>query len=445
MTGAVTPYRLSTADMGLVLILTIGIYTHLSFQITPTVPFPSAVAGLAGLVLLWRRRDSVTPFGLSAFFAVILVYVVASLLAPDPTFLGKRSTGLLQLIYSLAAAYGLLLTLSIADPRQIARLYLWFCLTIAIGCLLETYGGLRPVSDAVRHRIYSTGVYDADIRDLLLYGKIRPKFFASEPAAVTFTYTICSFVWLVTCQWRWKILGYGALVALGMVAMPGPTLLLMLLLLAPYEFSMAGGGNTAAARTVGLVKFSLFLVALLIGAGYLGSTVYAERLHHMSAGDDPSFFYRVIGPALAAQYVLGHYPLAGTGLTGEAVAYQGIMDAFTHSSAFSPSWDVGASSEALSNYFWLHWINLGLVFGLLAIAVLSMWLKTAGVAHLTFCWLVWAIMGQASGAYVGPATWVVLAWAGGCSILHRRRSASAEGRRSIPVFHPSPVLLRDHG
>jgi hypothetical protein len=431
--------------MALLLVLTIGIYTHLSFQITPSVPFPSAVAGVAGLALLWRRRDRITPMGLSAFLAVILVYLVASLLAPDPSFLAKRSTGLLQLIYSLSAAYGLLLTMAVADSRQIARLYLWFCLIIAGGCLLETYGGLRPISDAVRHRIYNTGVYNADIRDMILYGRVRPKFFASEPAAVTFTYSICCFVWLAVSGWRWKILGYGVLVALGMVSMPGPTLLLMLLLLVPYELSLAATDNSASARTIGLVKFCLFTVLLIVGAAYLGSAVYAERVHHLAMGDDPSFFYRVLGPALAAQYVIGHYPIAGTGLTGEMVAYQGIMNAFAQSPAFSPAWDVGPSSEALSNYFWLHWINLGLVCGLLAMAVLSIWLRTAGVGHLAFCWLVWAIMGQASGAYVGPATWVVLAWAGGCSILHRRRLGVGAETGSAGAAYPLTALQRDHG
>lgn len=433
MSGNEASCRLEMTDMVLLLALTIGIYTHLSFQITPAIPFPSALAGMAGLVLLWRRRDRVSSSGLAAFFAVILVYLGASFLAPDPAFLAKRSTGLLQLTYSLAASYGLLLTMAIADARQISRLYLWFCLVIAVGCLLETYGGLRPFSDAVRHRIYSTGVYNADIRDMLLYGKVRPKFFASEPAAVTFTYSICGFVWLATSEWRWKLLGYGALVGLGMIAMPGPTLLLMLLLLMPYEFSLAGTGDGASARTLGLVKFCVFSMLLIAGAAYLGSTVYAERLSHLARGDDPSFFYRVIGPALAAQYVIGHYPIAGTGLTGEGVAYQGILDAFAQSSAFSPAWDMGSSADSLSNYFWLHWINLGLVCGLLAIGVLSIWLRTAGVGHLAFCWLVWAIMGQASGAYVGPATWVVLAWAGGCSILHKRRLGAGSAENIGPA------------
>jgi len=40
-------------------------------------------------------------------------------------------------------------------------------LLILVGCLLETYGGLRPVSDAGRSVLYRKGYYENDLRDLL--------------------------------------------------------------------------------------------------------------------------------------------------------------------------------------------------------------------------------------------------------------------------------------
>ncbi|MFX8164529.1 hypothetical protein ABTL04_19555, partial [Acinetobacter baumannii] len=78
------------------------------------------------------------------------------------------------------------------------------------------------------------GVYENDLRDLLFYNRVRPKFFASEPASVTFCYTLFSFLWLVISPWRGKLLIYLGLVGAGLFAMPGPTLLLMLMLLLPY-------------------------------------------------------------------------------------------------------------------------------------------------------------------------------------------------------------------
>ena len=43
-----------------------------------------------------------------------------------------------------------------------------------------------------------------------------------------------------------------------------------------------------------------------------------------------------------------------------------------------------------------------------------------GVPSPAFCWMVWAILGQASGAYVGPTCWAVLFLAGAAAVLHQR-------------------------
>ena len=45
---------------------------------------------------------------------------------------------------------GLFLTVVQGTREQIARRFLWAALAILIGCLLESYGGLRPFSDSVR-------------------------------------------------------------------------------------------------------------------------------------------------------------------------------------------------------------------------------------------------------------------------------------------------------
>jgi hypothetical protein len=76
-------------------------------------------------------------------------------------------------------------------------LFLGFALVILVGCLLEGHAGLRPLSDAVRNVLYRQGVYENDMRDVLFYKRVRPKFFASEPASVTFCYTLFTFLWVV--------------------------------------------------------------------------------------------------------------------------------------------------------------------------------------------------------------------------------------------------------
>jgi hypothetical protein len=401
-----------------------GLYTHYTPQISANIPFPSAPAGIAGLLMLWRQRNRVTPLAVAALLGVVLLYLCSILAATNLSFLGRRFNGFVQLVYSLVIGYGLFLTLVTASRRQLAAVFLAFSLIILIGCLLEDYGGLRPISDAVRQKLYSSGIYDADYRDELLYGRVRPKFFASEPASVTFTYSLFSFIWVVTSRWRLKLPIYAALIGLGAFAVPGPTLLLMVLLILPYALFVAGrkpGSSGSRLDLAHLLKVAC-LAAILIGAfAVMANSIFAERLKDITAGNDASFFYRVRGPALAARYVIAHFPIAGAGLTGEPYIERDIADEYLRSPAYSRDWPiVSPATELVINFFFLHWIYLGLVWGSIMVAAVTVWLRAIGVPSAAFCWLVWAILGQASGAYVGPLAWAVLYLAGAAALVHQQ-------------------------
>lgn len=409
-------------DVILVALFLLGIYLGVEIRITQKIPLPVMPAGATGLILLWRRRDQIVPSHLAALLIVVLLYLGSIFSATDIQYLSKRFTGLVQLTYSLVLGYALFLTFIRARREQIAWLFLAFCLAILVGSLLEDYGGLRPISDAVRLKIYSYGIYDSDLRDQLLYGRIRPKLFTSEPSAVTFAYSLYTFAWLMISPWRWKLLGYLALLGAGLVAMPGPTLLLMLVLVVPYELFLSGK-STAPSEGISptrLIKIAVLCAFMFVGFVYVGSSVYQARLHEVTEGSDASFFYRVIGPALVAHDVVKHYPAAGAGLTGEPFISKEVINVYMRSPSFSATWNFTDPRDVLTNYFWLHWIYLGLLWGAVTLVALTAWLKVLGAPSTLFCWMVWAIMGQASGAYVGPKTWTVLFLAAAGAILHMR-------------------------
>jgi hypothetical protein len=432
--------RAGWADMALLVVFLIGLYTHYTIQIAAHVPFPSAPAGIAGMAMLVRQRNRVTPLAAMTLIGVILLYLVSLLCATDMAYLGRRFNGLIQLVYSLVIGFAAFLTITRASRRQIAALFLGFSLVILIGCLLEDYAGLRPISDWVRERLYSRGIYDSDLRDEILYGAIRPKFFASEPAAVTFAYSLFLFIWLVASRLRGKLVVYVALVGIGIFAMPGPTLLLMLLLILPYELFLAGRDGDGAGRSqesLRLLKFTVLACGLVAAVVVLSQTVFAARLKDIVAGNDASFFYRVLGPALAARDILLHYPIAGAGLTGEPFVEKQIVDVYAQSPNYSVAWTiVSPATELLINYFWLHWIYLGLVWGVVMIAAVTAWLKVLDVPSPAFCWFAWAILGQASGAYVGPLAWSVLYFTGAAAVLHRHSTAGAPARRARYADEP---------
>ena len=442
-------------DLALICVFLLGLYTNFTVQISTKVPFPSVPSGVAGLILLWRRRDRLTPKALAWFIIVVLLYLASMLSATDISYLGRRTNGLIQLTYSLTIGYALFLTVTQATRRQIAGLFLIFALFIAIGCLLEAYGGLRPVSDAVRKVLYSRGVYENDLRDVLLYKRVRPKFFASEPSSVTFCYALLCFLWMVISRWRWKLLLYVGLVGLGLFAMPGPTLLLMLVLILPYMLFLASRrhGRLDAGRLLLVACISLlFLGAFVV----LAKALFPVRLEEALSGNDPSFFYRVRGPAMAAVDILNRYPFAGAGLTGEPFIEERVTNLYVRSPAYSAHWEVVTpATELLINYFWLHWIYLGLVWGTIITVALSVWLRVLGVPSILFCWMAWAILGQASGAYVGPTCWAVMFLCGAAAVLHQRQEqpryprglTALQGLRTMPTrlnLHALMLRLRQN-
>jgi hypothetical protein len=277
------------------------------------------------------------------------------------------------------------------------------------------------------------------LRDVLFYKRVRPKFFASEPASVTFCYTLFSFLWVVVSPWRWKLVAYVGLFGLGLFAMPGPTLMLMPLLTFPYMLFLASRragrldvGRLLIVACIGVIFFGAFVV--------LGQSLFAARLESIRSGDDPSFFYRVQGPALAGLDIMAHYPFAGAGLSGEPFIEKEINNVYLRSPFYSGHWQAASpSTELVVNYFWLHWIFLGVVWGLIMMAALTVWLRVLGVPSFAFCWIVWAFLGQAAGAYVGPSCWAVLFLAGAAAVLHQRPQPQNDlrgkgGAGNLPKF-----------
>ena len=427
--------RLDALDTALIVVFLLGLYMGVSLQITEKIPLTCAPSGAAGLLLLWRRRDRIQPAHLTGLLVVLALYLGSVLSAGDVSFLSKRFTGLVQLTYSLVIAYAMFLTLLEGERDQIATILLVFCLVIIAGCLLEAYGGLRPLSDRVREMLYDPGVvYDSDRRDEILYGRIRPKLFTSEPSAVTFAYTHCASVWLVVSRWRYKLAVYAGLIGLALVVLPGPTLVLMMLLSVPYLIFLAGArqGRPQATRLIGAAALSCVVVLIAI---VLGMTFFAARITEMRHGDDASFFYRFTGPMLVAFDMFRHHPWAGSGLTGENYIAGEVLNVYMNSGSFSSAWRIPKIGDVLTNYFWLHWIYLGMVWGVAVVVGLSWWLRKLGTPSLLFCWIVWTILGQASGSYVGPKTWAVLLIAAAAAILSTRETPLASPRdERRPLF-----------
>jgi len=123
---------------------------------------------------------------------------------------------------------------------------------------------------------------------------------------------------------------------------------------------------------------------------------------------------------LVAFDIFKHYPWAGAGLTGEPFITNEVMNVYMNAPGFQSAWQIPRIGDVLTNYFWLHWIYLGLVWGSATLVGISLWLRKLGAPSILYCWAIWVILGQASGSYVGPKTWAVLLIGAAAAVLSVR-------------------------
>ena len=204
MTGAARQLSPTGIDSALIVIFLTGIYLGVSPKIAAGLPVPAAPAGLAGALLLVRHAHRIRERHVIALTFVISIYLISIVTAPDVAYLKERFKGFIQISYALVIGYAFFITMLAYDRNRLARIFLIFCLVVLVGCVIERYTSFAAISDAVRDRIYDTGIYRSDDRDIAIYGRVRPKFFTSEPSAVTFAYTLYLFAWFVLSTWRWR-------------------------------------------------------------------------------------------------------------------------------------------------------------------------------------------------------------------------------------------------
>lgn len=427
------------ADIALCLLFLIGIYLGIALPLPGGIPLPAVLAGLAGLLLLARHVAAVRSSHVLAAGCALAAAFFSVLFSAEVALIGEKFKGFVQLIYSLMVAFGFFLAARRCTRRSFAAVFLFLTLTILTGSALETFvPAMKAVSDAFRGFVFDAGVYSADQRDLALYGRVRPKFFTSEPSFIAFGYTLFAFCWYVLSRQAGKIVCYVALLAMGYFLIRGPTILLGLALIPIYEIFLASRRrmNAGYAR-LDLSRAAVAAVAtcLLVGFGVLiGWEVLEPRIEGIISGRDPSFFARILAPSLIARDVLIQFPMAGVGLTGWEVLEERIVQLYATTDHLAYDVQFDGASQSLTNYFWSLWIFMGLFGGLAFVIAMSCLLRHLGVPSLAFCWGVWIVFGQAAGGFVTPRTWAVLVLAALISVLH-------EKRRRLPGQVPRRLVL----
>ncbi len=403
--------RPDAVEKGLFLLFLIGLYLGVSLKLPGGVPVPAVLAGAAGLLLALKQAPRIPTAHAAAGLAILALAALSTLAAGDFALLMERFKGFVQLSYSLIVGYAVFLTGQRLDRRTLAALFLALSLTILLGALAETVvPAIQNASDSFRSLAFDSGIYAADARDLALYGRIRPKFFTSEPSLVAFGYALFVFCWYVLARMPGKLLAYLGLLAAGYAVIRGPAIVLAVALVPVYE-TLLGARRATSGRSrldgpLALLVATGTGVLALVGT-VVGWEVLSQRIDGIAAGRDPSFFARIVAPAIVAGQTLQAHPVAGVGLTGWEALRDQVTQLYATTDWLALDMQFDGPAHALTNYFWALWIFLGLGFGTAMVAALTWLLRQLGVPSLLFCWTVWIVFGQTVGGFVGPRTWAV--------------------------------------
>jgi hypothetical protein len=414
LTAAALPGAPVPADrLWLVVFHLVNVYLAVPLPLGGGTYFPVAALLVSTPLLLalnWARLD-VRAVG---WWLVLVGAAAATLfLAPRPgEFFGARLNGLVLWTFSTLSAYALVVELAHWPREQIARVMLYFSVGIVVGCLLEIFAGLRPISDAFRSVAFPTGDLVFRARDLEIAGFERPKLFTSEPSDVAKFFTLSTFVWVALSRWPARHLVGALLCVVGTALTRSPIVILLLPLQA--VLLVIGRPLSKGPRLFSRPLIGAAVVVLAIGATGAAGLLLAARISQAAAGQDASSVIRVVAPVVIAAETLVASPWWGAGISGTESIEEAIVAGSELSGIASLADPLAQGSDMtlanqIGNAFWLHWINLGLIGGLIAIVALRQFMRSVGARRTLLGFATIFVFANTMGAAHAPYFWAFVA------------------------------------
>lgn len=344
--------------IGLVLFL---VSYHSTVQL-PGLNFPYLGCGVitACLYLFYIRR---LPKGIIQGCALLLAIGGASALVAGGVGLSVRASSFIYMAYSLVCGAALFSTIRQLPKVLVARTLLIMAIVLIVGGQLEvTFDFIRQLSNSVSVYMHPNVDYSSWTRDLAIAGKIRPKFFASEPSILARNISLFVLMWCALSKDRYKIPIGLILIAIGGYIGHSPTVLAGVIGIIVLQV------NELLARRNFKVSFALavrFVATAVVTAVALGAIAYfnQDRIQIILAHGDASSLMRTVMPILVAQSVLSAHPLVGVGLGGRTLAEAYYADAFLRL-GFDYTGLLGGLGELtnnLPNTLFLYLIQYGIV------------------------------------------------------------------------------------
>lgn len=440
------PEAPTPARRALVLLYLLGVYLYVPLYLPGGIEIPGFMAWIAGWLLLAINVRQIYWRPALPLIGFLVLVLVGLLTAPQPArLLWDRADSYLFMVVAVSSAYGLVLELIRWPSPAIARTFGTWTLVIIAGCLLEMYGGLKPVSDAFRHAVFPRFIEGTEnvARDLVLFGSPRPRVFTAEPAWLAEFALLAATTWLMLTVSPGRYVRYALVIVLLLLLIRSPVPILGAPLGVGVLVYLDGGGIVKFMWSHGVrrkIVLGIFLLGVITAGSVAAQTVFSQRLLDVARGTDVSVLKRVMAPLYVTREVIATYPITGIGVGGEDAAVELYERAYRD---IGESFYVmqGRQTRKLFNFFWTHWVYLGLGYGMVALFLLAIFMKRAGLRQRLLLALMVLVFAQTMGGYIGIRVWsyIAILFVG---VWHGERMGAGEPRplATLPAGAEIPVV-----
>lgn len=428
-------------NAGLIALHFVIMYLELSIYSGDSIIFPYFGATAFAIVGASLNRSAIKPQHLSMLVAVILAILLAGIGAATGgnVDLLEFLRSYFQLIAALVSGYCIFIIGILSSRDRLIKLLSAILIVIIVGSFLERFPIIRAVSDTVRLLLYPEKLlYNADYRDLVSYGAIRPRFFAREPSVVGIGagLLITMIFLLIRARPMVKTLGALAVALVCIVIMRSPTIIVFV---AIVGFGALALQPTATARFTWIL--GICLAIMLIGVSFLllyGSGLSGIENRAILGGG--SYVLRIFGPPLIWLETLRSDALFGLGLGSFDALWPMARRAYSAYEILALFPHLRAERDGaflLSNGFWEYWIFFGLAGGTLIIALLFRLFRALGLLYASFPFFATMLALQNFGGISAYRPWHMLfIFAAIAFIIHRNDEA---------VRNHRAILAQDNG
>jgi hypothetical protein len=284
--------------------------------------------------------------------------------------LNERITAVIYLIISIHVSYAFYIEIIKFSASTIEKIFFVMIVIILLGAFAEVYLGLSSITEWFRENFligYQQSDY-SDVRDNIVYGRYRARFFTAEPSHLAISLLMFSLVWLTFSKNRFKFILYGLVNLIGLKLIMSPILFVALpsaIIIYYYE-----GNRRLSTKNILIAVFGIILIFLL---GYMLKDYFhmTERINVILEGADDSALMRLFAPPLIALKLLSKSIFFGYGISGINSQVRTTSDVLYLIGIRDSVIALERVTTNIYNSFWSFWISFGLLIGLLQIYILK--------------------------------------------------------------------------